>query len=334
MQKRVLITGGAGYIGSHAVKFFLEKNYQVFVFDNLSTGYKEPMDILQKVGDLVFTKGDLTNKSEIEKVFAENKIDVVLHFAAKCSVDESMKNPYLYFYNNVFGTLNLLEAMRQNKVNKLIFSSTCAVYGETEILPVDELHPTKPANPYGESKLKAESIIKWYGQLFDLKFVILRYFNVCGASVDGLVGDSKKPSLLLMQNAVRGAMQIEPFYFTCSEVDTPDGTPIRDYIDVEDLVSAHYQACQYLENDGKSDILNLGNGSGYSVQEIVSKVEDVFKIKMPRKNSEARKGEYAKIYSNPKKAETELDWKCKKNLEQSILSLKNWYEKYPGGYRF
>ncbi len=329
----ILVTGGAGYIGSHAVKLFLERGFKVVVFDNLLHGYREVLEILQKLGPLEFVKGDLRKKSDIEKVFAKYEIEAVLHFAALCSVNESMEQPELYFENNVLGSFNLLEAMRKANVKKIIFSSTCATYGETKYLPVDELHPQDPANPYGESKMLVERMLKWYGELHNFKYVILRYFNVCGAASDGTIGDSKKPSLLLMQNAVRGAMNIEPFFYTCPTVKTPDKTPIRDYIDVEDLVEAHFFALDYLKHGGQNQILNLGNGRGFSVKEIVSEVEKVFGIKMKKQKAPARKGEYAEIFANPKKAQRVLRWKAKKTLRDSIESLRKWYERRPEGYR-
>jgi len=331
-MKKILITGGAGYIGSHAVKLFLEKGFNVVVFDNLSRGFFESVKILKKFGNLKFVKGDLRNKKDIEKVFKNHKIDAVIHFAALCSVNESMEKPELYFENNVFGSFNLLEEMRKRDVKKIIFSSTCAVYGETKFLPVSEDHPKNPANPYGESKLSVEKMIEWYGKTHNLDFAILRYFNVCGADRDGVIGDSKKPSSLLMQNAVRGAMGIEPFFYTCQKVKTSDGTPIRDYIDVEDLVNAHYLTYKNLEKGGKSDIFNLGNGKGYSVKEIVSEVENQFGVKMEKKKGKARKGEYAKIYADNSKAKKILKWKPEKGIAESVLSLKKWYEKYPKGY--
>lgn len=332
-KQTVLITGGAGYIGSHAVKLFLEKGYRVVVFDNLSRGWREPMEILKKIGSLEFVKGDLREKKDIEKVFKGRKIAAVLHFAALCSVNESMEQPELYFENNVLGSLNLFEAMRKAVVKNIIFSSTCATYGETKYLPVDEKHPQEPANPYGESKLLTERMLRWYGELHGFKYVILRYFNVCGAASDGSIGDSKKPSLLLMQNAVRGAMGIEPFFYTCPVVKTPDKTPIRDYIDVEDLVKAHYQAFDYLNRERKSQILNLGNGRGFSVKEIVSEVEKSFGVKTAKQKAPARKGEYDEIYADPRKAQKTLKWKSKKSLRDSIESLRKWYEKRPNGYK-
>lgn len=333
-MKTVLITGGAGYIGSHAVKYFLQKGYKVVVIDNLSRGYKQAIEILQPYGNLQFYQNDLRDKDAVRNIFVGANIDAVMHFAALCSVEESMAQPELYFENNVYGTLNLLEAMRVNNVTNIIFSSTCATYGETKYLPVDEKHPLDPANPYGESKLMAEKMLKWYGSLYGMHYVILRYFNVCGTEPEGIIGDSKRPSVLLMQNAVRGALNIEKFKLTCPLVNTPDGTPIRDYIDVNDLISAHFESMQYLDAGGSSDVFNLGNGKGYSVKQIVSKVEEITATTIPEERAEPRKGEYEQIYADPTKAKTVLKFAPIITLEDSIKSLKNWYEKYPNGYSY
>lgn len=333
MKRTILITGGAGYIGSHAVKLFLKKGFDVVIFDNLSRGYEDAVDILKKMGNVELVKGDLRNREDIKKAFEGRTLDAVLHFAALCLVNESMERPELYFENNTFGSLNLFEAMREHGVKDIVFSSTCAVYGETEYLPVDEKHPTRPTNPYGESKLLTEKILRWYGELHGFQYAILRYFNVCGASSDGSIGDSKKPSQLLVQNAVRGALGIEPFEYTCPTVDTPDGTPIRDYINVEDLIDAHFAAYTHLQDGGKSDIFNLGTGAGSSVREIVSKVEEVFGVRIPeRKSAEPRKGEYAKIYAKLGKAKQALGWKPKRTLRDSVTSLGAWYKAFPNGY--
>jgi UDP-glucose 4-epimerase len=222
--------------------------------------------------------------------------------------------------------------MRAAGVPEIIFSSTCAVYGETKTLPVDESHQTLPVNPYGASKLAAENLIREYGERYGLRFVIFRYFNVCGAAGDGRIGDSKKPSQLLMQNAVRGAMGIEPFAYTCAAVDTPDGTPIRDYIDVEDLVAAHFAGEEYLARGGVSDTFNLGNGKGYSVKEIVSEVERIFGTTMEKSQAKPRKGEYAQIYADPRKARASIGFAPKKSLGSSIESLRKWYVGHPNGY--
>lgn len=331
-MKKILITGGAGYIGSHAVRLFLEKGFPVVVLDNFFRGYREPLGILAGRGELAVEEADLLDQESVRGVFARHDIGAVLHFAALCLVDESVRQPELYLRNNVEGTRNLLEAMRGADVDTLIFSSTCAVYGEAVRLPVDEAHPTRPVNPYGESKLAAEELVREYGRRYGLRSVVFRYFNVCGASGDGLIGDSKRPSQLLMQNAVRGAMGIEPFAYTCGTVDTPDGSPIRDYIDVEDLVAAHYLGYEYLARGGKSETFNLGNGRGYSVKEIVAEVERAFGTVMEKSQATPRQGEYPWIYADPQKARETLGFEPKKPLAESIGSLRKWYEGHPDGY--
>jgi len=334
MSKKILITGGAGYIGSHAVKHFLELGYEVVVFDNLSRGWKEAIDILSTIGRLTFVQADLRDKSALVELFDQHNFEAVLHFAALCSVDESMNEPELYFDNNVVGTLNLLEVMHKAGVKKLIFSSTSAVYGEAKYLPIDEDHLTLPVNPYGQSKLMIEQFIDWYGRVYDFKFIIFRFFNVCGASSDGLIGDSKRPSLLLMQNAVRGAMGIEAFSYTCQQVDTPDGTPIRDYIDVNDIVLAHQAALDYLEVGGSNHVINLGKGAGYSVKEIVSAVEKYFNVVMSPSAQNIRRGEIAHIYTKADKAHIHLQWQAKRELLDSIQALEKWYRNKPDGYQY
>jgi len=335
-EETILVTGGAGYIGSHAVKILLEEGFGVLVFDNLSRGYREVIDVLgKKYPHLKLAVGDLRERDAIDRVLAKNKITGVLHFAALCLVNESMEKPDEYFENNVLGTLNLLRAMKKAQVEKLVFSSTCAVYGENQYLPVDEKHPTEPTNPYGESKLMAEKEITWFSRLFGLKSVIFRYFNVAGASSDGLIGDSKKPSQLLVQNAVRGALKIEPFKLTCPKVATLDGTPIRDYVNVEDLARAHVLALKYLNRAKPGcQVFNLGTGKGNSVLEIVNKVQEITGAKFPIQKGKARKGEYAKVYADIFKVKSKLDWEPKKSLEETVHSLVKWYKKHPYGWSY
>lgn len=332
-ENTVFITGGAGYIGSHAVKLFLKKGYQVVVFDNLSRGYQQAIDNLASLGNLVFIKGDLRDKEKVVEALKKYRPKAVLHFAALCSVDESVKEPALYYENNVAGTLSLLSAMNVANVDKIIFSSTCAVYGESQKLPIDESHAVKPANPYGESKLLAEMLIQGMARETDLNYVILRYFNVCGSDGEGLIGDNKKPPLPLVQAAVKGAQGIIEFSLTCPKVETRDGTPVRDYVDVGDLVDAHYKALEYLESGGKSEIVNIGTGRGFSVKEIVSAVEETLNIKLKHGQGEARKGECAEVYADNKKAEAVLSWLPQKKLSNSISNLDRWYKKFPDGYK-
>ena len=315
----------------------MEKGEKVVVVDNLFRGYKKPIEVLQEKfipENLVFYQGGLGVKTFVKKVLNKENPEAALHFAALCLVNESMENPGLYFRNNVLGTLNLLEAMIEGKINRLVFSSTCAVYGEAQYLPVDENHPLNPTNPYGESKLVAEKMIKWFGQIYGLRYAILRYFNVAGAASDGLIGDSKKPSQLLVQNAVRGALGIEEFKLTCPKVETPDGTPIRDYINIEDLIEAHLAALKFLEEKKESQIFNLGTGRGNSVLEIVKAVQKATGKSFPVKRGEARQGEYAQIYADNTKAKSLLSWEPKKSLEETINSLVLWYRKHPKGWEY
>jgi len=334
-MKKILVTGCAGYIGSVATDLFLNNGYAVVGVDNFQTGYRQPIEILKKkYSDFVFYEKDL--REDLSFVFKKEKdIKAVVHYAASCMVDESMKNPQKYFLNNVLGSLNLLNTMIQFNVKRIVFSSTCAVYGETEYTPVDENHPTNPVNPYGESKRMVEKIIEWYGRLLGLNYFILRYFNVCGASDDGEIGDSKKPSVLLVQNAVRGALGIEKFYLTCPNVNTADGTPIRDYINVVDLNEAHLLAVEKLLEEGNIfEIINLGTGTGNSVLEIVNQVEKITGKKIERVFGKTRAGEYAKIYASIEKARNILEWRPKRTIEDSVRSLIAWYKDHPNGWEY
>lgn len=330
---KVLITGSAGYIGSIATDIFLKNDYEVIGIDSLATGYSEPMDLLAKKysGKFKFYETDL--KNDLSPIFEkEEKISAVIHYAASCVVDESMKNPGKYFSNNVGGTANLLETMEKFGVKKIIFSSTCAVYGEEQYTPIDEKHPLNPTGPYGASKKMSEEIIQWFSRLKDFQYVILRYFNVCGATDDGILGDSKKPSTLLVQNAVRGVLGIEKFYLTCPEVATPDKTPIRDYINVVDLNEAHLKALEYLIKTAKSEIINLGTGTGNSVLEVVEQVKKLTGKEIPLERANTRSGDDAKKIADIKKAKEILGWKPRRTLEDSVKSFLVWYKNHPQGW--
>lgn len=332
---KVLITGAGGYIGSNATYEFLKKDYQVIALDNFSRGYRQPLEVLQdKFGKDKLTVYELDLNSNLDSIFNQEKdIKAVIHFAAYCSVDESMKQPQKYFSNNVCGSVNLLSKLLENNIDNIVFSSTCAVYGEAKYVPVDEKHPTNPKNPYGESKLMVEKILKWFKDTSGLNYVILRYFNVCGASDDGLIGDCKKPSSLLVQNAVRGALGIEDFHLTCPKVKTRDGTPVRDYINVVDLVKAHVKAVEHLLKGSQFDIFNLGTGSGNSVLEVIKKVQEITGKEFDFKKSEPREGEYATMIASIEKAKKVLGWQPEKSLEDSIRSLATWYQKHPEGWK-
>ncbi len=335
MDKKVLVTGGAGYIGSHMVYLLVKAGFDVVVWDNLSRGFRESLDALREdgcPGTIEFQELDLGDREAVMAAF-EN-FEAVFHFAAFCSVDESTKDPQKYFANNVSGTLNLLEAMKENGCQYLVFSSTCAVYGDGQYFPVDEKHPLNPTSPYGESKLMAERLIQWYGDLFGMKYALLRYFNVCGAHEKGVIGDAKKPSVHLVQNVVRGGMGIEDFYLTCNHVDTPDGTPIRDYIDVLDLCAAHEKAYEYLKDGGDSGAFNLGNGKGISVKEIIQAVEEDLEVEIPVNDDVGKKrsGESAKIFADMSKAAAAFGWEPQRSISESVEALRRWYTKRPRGW--
>ncbi len=335
MNKKIMITGAGGYIGSVATYLLLQNGYMVVALDNFSTGYREPLELLQeKFGKEKLSIYEVDLTKNIDDIFQkETNINAILHYAASCVVDESMKNPEKYFFNNVCGSQNLLTTMMKYKIQNIIFSSTCAVYGEEQYMPMDEKHPVRPTTPYGASKRMVEELMEWYGKLKNLHFVILRYFNVCGASDDGLIGDSKKPSTLLVQNVVRGSLGIEKFYLTCPEVNTPDKTPIRDYIHVVDLNEAHLKACEYLFKGDKNEIINLGTGTGSSVLEIVNQVQSVTGVKFPLEKTTSREGDDAKKIAAIDKAKSILGWQPKRTIRDSVESLVKWYTKHPHGWK-
>lgn len=331
---KVLVTGAGGYIGSVATYLLLKEGYEVVSLDNYSRGYRQPLELLaSKFGQekLRFYEVDL--RDDLSDIFNKEKnIEAVIHYAALCNVDESSADPGLYFSNNTYGCTHLVDQIVKSGINKIVFSSTCAVYGESQYTPIDEKHPVNPISPYGESKHMAEKVIQWYAKLKGLNYIILRYFNVCGASDDGLLGDSKKPSFHLMQNAVRGALDIEPFSLTYPEVDTPDKSPVRDYVNVVDLNEAHLLGLKYLLAGGQSQIINLGTGTGNSVLEIVNKVKQVTGADFEVKKGKTRVGDPAKLTASTKKAKEVLNWEPKRSIENSVSSLVTWYKQYPNGW--
>ncbi|AHB40525.1 TPA: UDP-glucose 4-epimerase GalE [candidate division WWE3 bacterium] len=335
MKSEILVTGGAGYIGSHAVKRLLKENYKVRVLDNFTTGRRQALENLKKYGNLEVLEVDLRDGEKVKSTLnavSKNNVSAVMHFAGVLSVGESMQDPHKYFLNNLMGSVNLLEAMRIAGIKNIIFSSTCATYGNSRYLPIDEKHPQNPTNPYGESKLMVEKAIRWYSELFGLRHVIFRYFNVFGSDPDCDVGYSSLPPVHLVQSAVRGALGLSPFSVTCADnFDTRDGTPVRDYVDVVDLVDAHFRAVKYLEGGGTSDVFNLGTGKGFTVYEIIDQVEKTVGNKFDRNPGEIRRGEYAEVYANYDKAKAVLGWNPSTSLEEGINNLTRWFKKYPEG---
>lgn len=305
-MKTILVTGGAGYIGSHTVKYLLENDYNVVVVDNLVYGHREA--VLTKN----FEQIDLADKPALDKVFKKNKLDAVIHFAAFTYVGESVTTPQKYYWNNVVNTLNLLDTMMENGVKNIVFSSTCATYGNPQYTPIDEKHPQNPINPYGKTKLMMEQIMADYETAYDLKYAALRYFNAAGADVQGELGEVHEPEthlIPLVLKAIKGEIpQITVFG---TDYDTADGTCIRDYIHVEDLADAHMRAVEKLFETQKSYCINLGTGIGTSVKEIINAAEKVTGKKVPVVYGERRAGDPAKLYASSQKAKEILNWNPK-----------------------
>jgi len=336
-MSKVLITGAGGYIGVNTAKLFLEAGHTVVALDNFSQGFKQPLELLvQKYGQdkLLIYSEDLTVDGGSATLDKEKDIDGILHFAALLNVGESMHEPEKYFTNNVIGTQKLLHTAIKQGIGKFIFSSSCTVYGNVDNPPVDERAPLQmPASAYGATKKMCEEILQWYDQLGKMKYVSLRYFNVCGASDDGMLGDSKHETFGLMQNAVKGALGQQPFEFNYQKVETPDGSPIRDYINVVDLADAHVRAYEYLVKNDKSDVFNLGTGTGSSVLEVVNEIKRVMGVDFPvSESAQRRTGEIAKIFANYSKAKSLLGWEPKHSLEQSIKTLAQFYKDHPKGW--
>ncbi len=322
MNQTVLVTGGAGYIGSHTIKQLGENGYNVVVYDNLSTG--SPSAVLS--GKLIV--GDLQDWTKLAQVFAEYQFDAVLHFAASISVPESVVNPLAYYANNTGNTLNLLKCCKKFAVNKFVFSSTAAVYGETEEYPVTESSPTVPVNPYGSSKLMSERIIQDYGRASDLKYVILRYFNVAGADLSGKIGQSGKKAAHLIKVACDAALGRRPSVSIFgTDYPTADGTGIRDYIHVQDLAKAHLDALNYLQTEAKNQILNCGYGQGYSVREVIDKVKEISGVDFKAIETERRKGDPACVVAAADRIRNVLGWQPQYNSLETIISTALAWEK-------
>ena len=315
----ILVMGGAGYIGSHTVKHLLDNGYEVIVADNLIYGHRQAVDERAK-----FMHADLLDILSLEQLFKNNKIGAVIHFAAFAYVGESVIEPEKYYYNNVVGTLNLLNTMKNHNVDKIVFSSTCATYGNPQYTPIDEKHPQAPINPYGRTKLMIENIFDDYEKAYGLKHIALRYFNAAGCSADGSIGESHTPEthlIPLVLQAILGKRKNIKIFGT--DYDTPDGTCIRDYIHVEDLALAHRLALEKLNS--YSGCINLGTGIGTSVKEIILAAEKVSGKVCPVENAERRAGDPARLYANNEKAKEILGWHPKyTNIQDIIQTAWNW----------
>lgn len=324
----ILITGGLGYVGSHAVLRLLEAGREVIIYDNLVYGHRKASC------GAPYVIGDLADPESLRKLFSEYDIDSVMHFAAFAAVGESVENPRKYFDNNVSAGLNLLAAMLEADVKKLVFSSTCAIFGEPVRVPIDEEHPKSPTNPYGESKLFFEQILKWYDVAYGLKSSCLRYFNAAGAHPSGMIGEDHAPERHLIPLAIGAATgRTGPLTIFGNDYDTPDGTCIRDYIHVSDLAEAHLLALERMESGGGSAAYNLGNGNGYSVLEVIEAVDRVTGLKTPYNVGPRRAGDPARLVGSSGKAMDELGWQPKLNtLDKIVQTAWDWHRTHPSGY--
>jgi UDP-glucose 4-epimerase len=303
---KLLVVGGAGYIGSHMVKLLLSERHEVVVLDNLSSGHRSSL-----VGE-EFVQGDLANPSLLNALFSAYRFDAVFQFASFIEVGESLSNPAKYYRNNFTNTQNLTDAMVRSDVKRLIFSSTAAIFGEPEYTPIDEDHECRPVNAYGRSKLMVEQALRDYDRAYEFKSICLRYFNAAGADPMGEIGERHEPEThlipLLLQVASGRRNRIKVFG---RDYDTPDGTCIRDYIHVQDLCHAHLRALNYLVETGKSDAFNLGNGQGFSVQEVLSTVERITGKRVRTEDAPRRVGDPTRLVANSSKATRILDWKSR-----------------------
>ncbi|WP_340644596.1 UDP-glucose 4-epimerase GalE [Phenylobacterium sp.] len=314
MPRTVFVTGGAGYVGSHCCKAFSEAGWNVVVYDNLTRGWRD----FVKWGPLI--EGDILDYEKLSTAIAETKPDVVAHFAAVAYVGESVADPGRYYHVNTAGSLNVLRAMRQNGVEAMVFSSTCATYGVPTEIPISETHVQSPINPYGWSKLFVEQILRDYGAAHGIRSVILRYFNAAGADPDGQIGERHEPETHLIPLAIRGAMSGD-YELTIfgDDFDTRDGTCVRDYIHVNDLASGHLKALEYLEAGGASEVFNLGTGSGVSVLEIAAAVEMVSGVTVRKTVGPRRAGDPPLLVASSQKARSVLGWSPTHSNSDDIL---------------
>lgn len=325
-MNKILITGGAGYVGSHTVKELLKLGYSTLVLDSLINGHRE----LVRGGELV--EGDLQDRALLEDIFARHSVEAVMHFAAFAYVGESVTDPGKYYRNNVCGTLNLVEAMLKARVNKIIFSSTCATYGHPQEIPITEKHLQNPVNPYGGSKLMVERILRDFEQSHGLRSVIFRYFNAAGADPETQIGEWHEPEthlIPLVLDVAAGKQKVVKIFGT--DYDTYDGTCIRDYIHVTDLADAHIQGLKHLQAGKNSDVFNLGNGQGYSVRQVIEWAERITGRQIEVQKAPRRLGDPAMLVGSAEKAQTVLGWKTRfPKLEDIISTAWKWHQRQQG----
>ena len=320
---RVLVTGGAGYIGSHTAKVLAKSGHEPLTLDNLSSGHRWAV----KWGP--FVEGDLADPQLLAPLLRDEHVEAVMHFAASLLVGESVKNPRKYFWNNVVNTLRLLDAMLEAGVKQIVFSSSAATYGNPLKVPIPEDHPTRPVNPYGETKLMMERALEWYGNAYGLGWVALRYFNAAGADPEGELGEEHNPETHLVPLVVRAALGQLPYVeIYGTDYPTPDGTGIRDYIHVTDLAEAHVLALEYLARGGPSMVLNLGTGQGHSVREVINAVGRIAPRPVPAREGPRRAGDPPVLIADASQAGKILGWKPRRSgLEAIVESAWRWHSK-------
>lgn len=325
----ILVLGGAGYIGSHAVNQLVSKGYDVVVIDNLLTGHKQAIH-----PEARFYEGDVRDKAFVQSVFKKEAIEGVIHFAASSLVGESVEKPLDYFNNNVYGMQILLEVMEEFKVKNIVFSSTAATYGEPEETPIRETTPTNPKNPYGESKLMMEKMMKWCDNAYGMRYVALRYFNVAGAKADSSIGEDHNPETHLVPIILQVALgQREALAIFGDDYDTPDGTCIRDYVHVEDLIAAHILALEYLKAGNESNVFNLGSNNGYSVKEMLEAAREVTGKEIPANIAPRRAGDPGTLVAASEKAKSVLGWDPQYTSVKDIIKTAwDWHVSHPNGY--
>ncbi|MFC7321817.1 UDP-glucose 4-epimerase GalE [Halobacillus campisalis] len=325
----ILVCGGAGFIGSHAVVKLIEQEKDVVVVDNLQTGHSQSV-----FKEAAFYEGDLRNETFLNEVFEKESIDAVIHFAADSLVGESVEDPLKYYDNNMGGAISLLRTMANHEVKKIVFSSTAAAYGEPEQIPIQESDLTNPTNPYGETKLAVEKMLKWAEQAHGIQHVILRYFNVAGADPKSRIGEDHRPETHLIPLILQVPLgKREKIMIFGDDYDTKDGTCVRDYIHVNDLVDAHLLAIDRLEGDSGSGIYNLGNGQGFTVKEVIEAARKVTKHKIPAEVAPRRAGDPAQLVASSEKAAQELGWAPRyPDIETIITHAWDWFKNHPEGY--
>lgn len=325
----ILVAGGAGYIGSHMVADLVEKGYDVVVADNLSTGHRAAINSQAR-----FYEGDIRNREFLDELFTKEKIDAVVHFAAFSLVAESMKKPLKYFDNNTGGMITLLEAMHDHGIKYIVFSSTAATYGIPEHMPIKESDPQVPINPYGESKLAMEKIMKWCDQAYGIKFVALRYFNVAGAKLDGSIGEDHHPETHLVPIILQvAAGKRDELSIFGDDYNTPDGTNVRDYVHPMDLADAHILAIKYLQAGNPSDAFNLGSSTGFSNKQMLEAAREVTGKPIPAKIAPRRPGDPDALVAASDKARSVLGWKPQyDDVHDIIASAWKWHSTHPQGY--